>query len=464
MVFEKTRTLLVDLLLHPRSVAIIGASTNPEALGGRPLGFLASYGYGGAVYPVNPNSEIVQGLKAYPSIRDVPGAVDLAMIAVRAELVPDTLRQCVAAGVGAAVVISSGFGEGGTRGSELLESARAAIRGASMRVLGPNCEGLASLRHSAPVTFSPVLDIHRGGGRLKEGGISVLGQSGGLTFAVAQWGTEVGLGYNAIITVGNEIDVDELELAAELIDDPDTSVLVLLVEGVSDLDRFTQVARAYRAAGKSIIVAKMGRSVAGARGALAHTLHDAGDDEAYMRVFDDTGVAEVSGMEELVDVLQAVTKSPPAMGPRVGILTTSGGTGVWLADACTAVGLEVPVLSGTTQAVLAAHMPDYGSPENPVDLTAQFIAGGSFAPPVRDLAASGEVDMVILATSLSNNGRLDGDRENLARVVAESPVPIAILTYTKPAPSAVEILNELGVPWYTDSTRAARGLAAMMRT
>jgi len=460
---NETRTALIDLLLHPRSVAVIGASTNPEALGGRPVGFLASYGYAGQVYPVNPNSAVVQGVKAYPSIRDLPEPVDLAMVAVRAELVPETLRDCAEAGVGAAVVISSGFGEGSGRGAELMERARVAIEGTGLRVIGPNCEGLASLPDSAPVTFSPVLDIHRSGGRLREGSISVIGQSGGLTFAVAQWGSEVGLGYNAIITVGNELDIDELELAAEMLDDPNTSVLVLLMEGVSDLDRFAEVASAYRAAGKSVVVAKMGRSEAGARGAYAHTLHRTGDDAVYARVFEENGVYRASSMEELIDVLQAVSKSRPAAGRRVGIVTTSGGTGVWLADACTAIGLEVPELSAATAAVLAEHMPPYGSPVNPVDLTAQFLAGGSFAPPLRDLAASGEVDMIILATSLSSKGRLDGDRHELAKVIAESPVPLAIFTYTKPAASTIEILDELGVPWYTDSVRAARGLNAMAR-
>jgi acyl-CoA synthetase (NDP forming) len=456
-----TRTIL-DLLLHPRSIAIIGASTNPDALGGRPLGFLRDYGYAGSVYPVNPNNEIVQGVKAYPSIGAVPEAVDLAMVAVRAELVPETLRQCVEAGVGLAIVVSSGFGEGTGKGSELTDQALAAVAGSSMRILGPNCEGIASMPDNAAVTFSPVFDIHRSGGRLKRGGISIISQSGGLGYAVAQWGTEVGLGFNAIVTTGNEMDIDQLELAAEMVDDPNTRVLVLLMEGLRDLDGFRAVADAYRAAGKSIVVAKMGRSEPGKRGALAHTRHDTGDDAAYSKVFEDNGVLSVQGMEELIDVLQATTKSKPAQGNRVGIATTSGGTGVWLADACVTHGLEVPVLSEAVQAEMFALMPAYGSPIGPVDLTAQFLTGGSFVPPLKTLGESGEVDMVILATSLASSGRLDGDRENLARLKAQSPVPIALFTYTKPAPSAIEILNELDIPWFTDSARAARGLAALM--
>lgn len=456
------RKPLLDLLLHPESVAIIGASTNPEALGGRPLGFLSAYGYAGRVYPVNPNNAVVQGVPAYASIAEVPEPVDLAMVAVRAALVPDTLRQCAEAGVGLAIVISSGFGEGTGAGAEYTEQALAAVAGSGMRVLGPNCEGVASLPDDAPVTFSPVLDIHRSGGRLRQGEISIIGQSGGLSFAVAQWGSEVGLGYNAIITTGNEMDIDELELAAELVHDPSTQVLVLLMEGLRDIDRFGQVAAAYRAVGKSIVVAKMGRTEPGRRAALAHTRHDTGDDVEYSRVFEEHGVLRVGSMDELIDVLQTTTKSKPSTGPRVGIATTSGGTGVWLADACVAHGLEVPELSEATQAAMFELMPPYGSPLGPVDLTAQFLTGGSFVPPLERLAASGEVDMVILATSLSSAGRLDSDRANLARLKAESPIPVALFTYTKPAPSAVETLNELGIPWFTDSLRAARGLAALV--
>lgn len=457
----ETRPLL-DLLLHPRSIAIIGASTNPDALGGRPLGFLSAYGYAGRVYPVNVNHAVVQGVPAYPSVADLPEAVDVAMVAVRAELVPDTLRQCADAGVGLAIVISSGFGEGTGAGEELAERARRAVAGRAIRVLGPNCEGVASLPDNAPVTFSPVLDIHRSGGRLREGRISIIGQSGGLSFAVAQWGSEVGLGYNSIITTGNELDVDVLELAAELVHDPNTEVLVLLMEGVRDLDRFGEVATAYRAAGKTIIVAKMGRTEPGRRAAFAHTRHDTGDDAVYSRVFEENGVLRVGSMDELIDVLQTVTKSAPARGRRVGIATTSGGTGVWLADACVAHGLEVPRLSEQTRAAMLELMPPYGSPDGPVDLTAQFLTGGSFVPPLERLGASGEVDMVVLATSLSSAGRLDADLENLARLRAESPVPVALFTYTKPAASAVATLNELGMPWYTDSLRVARGLVALV--
>lgn len=456
------RRSLVELLLRPRSIAIVGASTNPEALGGRPLGFLMSYGFPGALYPINANHDTVQGVPAHRSILDVDGPVDLALVAVRAELVPQVLRDCARAGVGAAVVVSSGFGEGMGAGEDLAEVVREIVATTGMRILGPNCEGIASLPASAPVTFSPVLDIHRTGRRLAAGDIAVISQSGGVGFAVAQWGSMVGLGFGYIITTGNELDVDCVELAEALVDDEHTSAIVLVMEGVSDLDRFRRLALRVRAAGKRLVVAKLGRSEPGARGALAHTRHASGPEAAYDAIFAESGVLTPRDMDELIDVLQAIMKSPEPRGRRLGIMTTSGGAGVWLADACADAGYEIPELSAETTARLAGLMPGYGSPVNPVDLTAQFLADGSFAVPLAALVDSGEVDLAVLATSLSSNGRLSGDREALAELIARSPIPIAIYTYTSPAPSSVEILNELGVPWYTDSFRAARGLSALI--
>jgi acetyltransferase len=451
-----------DALLRPRSVALIGASTNPEALGGRPLGFMASYGYAGAIYPVNVKADIVQGLMAYRSIADVPHPVDLAMVAVRAKLVPGILRECAEAGVKVAVVMSSGFGEGMGVGAELVDELRRELGRTSMRILGPNCEGLASLPASAPMTFSPVLDIRRTGSVLKRGSIAIVSQSGGLGFAMAGWGSEVGLGYSYILTTGNELDVDSLELAAHFVDDPETDCLVLVIEGLRDLSEFVRIADLFREAGKHLVVVKLGRFEAGVRGALAHTSQEAGGFELFADLFQSHGVLHAADMDELIDVLQAVTKVPRLAGVRAGIITTSGGAGVWLADACESVGFTVPTLSAPTAQRLKARMPDYGSPTNPVDLTAQFLAGGSFIAPMRDLIESGEIDLLILATSLSSSGRLAADREALGQLVASSPIPIAVYTYTKPAASCVEILNELGVPWFTTSTRTARSLAALI--
>jgi acyl-CoA synthetase (NDP forming) len=466
---ELSQPSVLDALLRPRSVAMIGASRNPKALGGRPLGFMARYGFPGKVYPVNGSAPEVQGLPSYASIKDVPGPVDLALVMVRAELVAQVLRECAASGVRIAVVVSSGFGEGMGEGEGILESVAPELAASGMRILGPNCEGLASLPAGAPLTFSPVLDIDASGTQLRPGNIAVLSQSGGMGFAVAQWGTAVGLDFSYIITTGNEHDLDCLELAGQLVDTPETEVVIMLIEAVRDLAELKAVGERFRQAGKRLVVAKLGKTAPGARGAYAHTRHAAGDVEEYRRLFRACGIAEAADPEELIDVVQAIAKSRklgtkqlPA-GARIGIATTSGGAGVWLADACAARGLAVPVLSPPLQQTMKGCMPSYGSPANPVDLTAQLTAGGSVAPALAALAESGEVDAVALVTSLSSAGRLERDKEALAELIGRTDVPLFVFSYTRPAPSCVRILEELGVPWYTSAARAARGLTALVK-
>jgi acyl-CoA synthetase (NDP forming) len=451
----------IETLLHPKSVALIGVSDNAETLGGRPLGFLDQHKFPGTVYPVNPRAT-VQGRQAYGSVLQLPSRPDVAMVTVRADRVPAVLRDCAAAGVKVAILCSSGFGEGLGGGAELRDEIAEILERSEIRVLGPNCEGLASLPAAAPLTFSPVLDVARTGRPLKEGGVAVLSQSGGLGFAVAQWGSDVGVGFRYIVSTGNELDLDLLDFAAYLAEDPGTEVVAMLVEGFDQPERFEAIRRRYSELGKLLVVVKLGSSPAGVAGARAHTGHVAGDPGEYDRLFDGEGVLRASNEEELTDILQALSKSPKLPGPRIGIVSTSGGAGVWTADACHAVGLNVPVLSEATQERLIRYMPAYGSPVNPVDLTAQFFNDGVFAPVLEAIFESGEVDGVIVVTSLATPGRLDRDREAL-EALSRSALPLIIFSYTHPAPSTVSLIEELGLPWYSSSARAARGLASLLR-
>jgi acyl-CoA synthetase (NDP forming) len=456
-----SRSQAVAALFDPKSVAVIGASTDPRGLGGRPLGLLRARGYQGAVFPVNRSHSVVQGERAYPSIGEVPEPVDVAIVAVPAEVVPTVLRECAAAGVKLAVVVSSGFGEGQGSGLELAEEVRNDLLATDMRVLGPNCEGFASLPAQAPVTFSPVLDYERSGVPLKVGGVTVLSQSGGLGFAVAQWGSEVGIGFNHIVSTGNEIDLDILDVAAEAVEEPSTNIVVMLLEGFREPARLPAIADRALALGKIFMIVKLGVSEAGVRAVFAHTRHDAGTPAEYGRLLDHSAIQLFTDADFLIDVLQARSKCPPMAGRKVAVVTTSGGAGVWTSDACRRQGLQLPILSPATQARLAKYMPAYGSPVNPVDLTAQFIAGGQFSPALEILVDSGEVDGIVLATSLSSAGRLENERDALTALAGRSPIPLVVHAYTRPARSCIDLLEEIGLAWYTASHRAARGIASL---
>jgi len=451
----------IDTLLHPKHVALIGVSDNAASLGGRPLRLLDQHRFPGGLYPVNPRGA-VQGREAYSNVLEVPTSPDIAMVTVRADRVPAVLRDCVAAGVKAAIVCSSGFGEGLGGGAELRDELAAILKESDLRIIGPNCEGLASLPAAAPLTFSPVLDVARTGRPLREGGVSVLSQSGGLGFAVAEWGSAVGVGFRYIVSTGNELDLDVLDFAEYLADDAGTEVVAMLVEGFGRPERFEAIRRRYHELGKLLVVVKLGGSPPGFVGARAHTGHDAGESGEYERLFEGDGVLRAANEEQLTDMLQALSKSPRLAGPRIGVVTTSGGAGVWTADVCHAAGLELPAFSEETQERLSRYMPAFGSPINPVDLTAQFLTEGAFTPVVETVIDSGEVDGVILVSSLSTPGRLERDREGLAALCQRAGLPLFVLSYTHPAATTVTLLEELRLPWYTSSARAAKGMASLL--
>jgi acyl-CoA synthetase (NDP forming) len=306
-----------------------------------------------------------------------------------------------------------------------------------------------------------VLDYEKSGAPLKAGGVTVLSQSGGLGFAVAQWGSEVGIGFNHIVSTGNEIDLDILDVAAEAVEDTNTNIIVMLLEGFREPARIRTIADRALVLGKSFMIVKLGVSEAGLRGAFAHTRHDAGTPAEYGRLLDHPAIQLISDADLLIDLLQARAKCPPMAGRNVAVVTTSGGAGVWTSDECRLEGLQLPILSPATQAKLAKHMPGYGSPINPVDLTAQFIAGGQFAPALEILVDSGEVDGIVLVTSLSAAGRLENEREALAALVERGQLPLVVFAYTRPARSCIDLLEEIGLAWYTRSHRAARGIASL---
>jgi acyl-CoA synthetase (NDP forming) len=449
-------------LLAPESIAIIGASSNPARLGGRPLQILRQHGYSGSIYPVNPGHDSVGGLPAYPSIGAAPGPVDVAAVIVPAALVVETLRQCAVAGVRSAVVFSSGFAEQGKEGRLAQQQITEIARSSGMRVLGPNAEGFLNLTDRIPLTFSPTVDYERGLSTLVRGNVAVVSQSGGLGFALFNGGQAVGLGASHVVSTGNEADLGALEVAAYLLEDPATDVVALLVEGFRQGEDLGPVARRAQALGKTIVVAKLGRSRAGIEAAAAHTAHDAGDDENYQEAFARLGVVQVHDQEDLLDACLALSRPHRPAGRNVGIVTTSGGAGVWLADACEVAGLDVPKLDAALQAELGPLMPSYGSPRNPVDVTAEIVNRAGVVKPLELVLSSPQIDIVVWIASLASPLMLEREESDIRRVVASTTKPILVYSYTTPGPASVAALARLGLAWYPSPARAARAAAALV--
>ncbi|WNJ99540.1 acetate--CoA ligase family protein [Thalassospiraceae bacterium LMO-JJ14] len=355
-------------LINPSSVAIIGASDNPARIGGRPLRYLIDLGYKGTFYPVNPNRETVQGVKAYSSIKDVGQPVDCALVAVPAKLVLETLEDCAASGVKSAVIFSSGFAEVGDAGALAQDELTAFAKRTGMRLLGPNCLGVLNFHSRFFATFSSTGDQ----GYPEPGPLAIISQSGAYgthLFAVAKGR---GIGVSHVITTGNECDVSVAECIDWAVDNDDIKVIAAYVEGVKDGAALIRSFEKARARKKPVILLKVGQSEEGAAAAASHTASLAGADEIYDAVFRQYGVYRAETTEDMLDAAYACTAGIFPKANRVGLVTISGGVGAQMADHAVKLGLDVAPMPEDAQKLLKEYLP-FASSRNPVDTTAQFF-------------------------------------------------------------------------------------------
>jgi acyl-CoA synthetase (NDP forming) len=356
----------LDSVLDPRSVAVLGASDNPERIGGRPIAYMLAGGFRGGLYPINPNRRTVQGLTAFPEIGAVPGPVDFAIIALPADQVVAAARACAAKGVRACVIFSSGFAEMGPEGAAAQRRLGEVARETGMRVLGPNCLGVFNAANGLLATFTTTLDR----GTPQPGHIGMVSQSGAYGSHLYFLCRQKGLGVRSWITTGNECDVGVAEGLLALAEDEHTSMIVAYAEGIADGPLLIEACETARRNGKPIAFMKVGRSEVGAEAVGSHTAALAGADRVYDAVFRQFGVHRASTTEELIDIAYASRKKVYPAGRALGLVTISGGAGVLMADAASDQGFEVRPMPEAAQAELKALLP-FAAPRNPVDITAQ---------------------------------------------------------------------------------------------
>lgn len=449
---ETTRS--VDAFFHPRSVAVIGASRRRGTISGEVLHNIMSYEFNGPVYPVNPTSPVVQSMVSYPSVADIPGPVDLAVVVVPASHVLDVARQCAQKGVRAMVVISAGFAESGEEGRILQEELVSICRNGGMSLIGPNCMGIISTDRDVRLnaTFAPV--------PAPPGGIGFMSQSGGLGLAIMDHAGSMGLGLSTFVSVGNKADISGNDLVSYWETDPATELILLYLESFGNPRNFSRIARRV-ARSKPIVVVKSGRSAAGARATSSHTgALIAASDVTVDALFKNSGVIRTDTLEEMFDVAALLSSQPAPRGRRVGILTNAGGPGILCADACAAEGLEVPSFAAETQARLRQLLPAEASITNPVDMIASAthrqyreameILGGDpgidaiiviFIPPLITRAED-------VASAIIDGARsLDGTKPVLTVFMQSRGVPDELRS------------ADIRVPSYSFPENAARALA-----
>jgi acyl-CoA synthetase (NDP forming) len=452
-------------LLWPRAIAIIGASDNKDIIRGRLLHVLQLRGYPGKIFPVTPSRDEVQGLRAYPSVAALPEPVDLAVVVIPAASVAEVLADCGARGIKAAVVISSGFGEErgeAARGRQEELQRLAEVHG--MAICGPNCEGVVNALAPLAATFSPSLENQEyrlipevSGGRP----ISVIAQSGALSFSYLNRGAPRQLRFTYLISSGNEAALEGLDYVDWMLDEGRTDIFLLYMEAVRNAATFRRVGGKAARLGKPIIVGKVGRSEAGRRAAASHTGALAGADGAYEAMFRRYGIVRCEDIDEMVDTAAAFAFCPLPRGRRVALLSASGGGAAWMADMCTAHGLELPELDGATRKEIDPLIPSFASSQNPIDLTAQAIREVGYARMIEILQRSPVTDMILVVGSLATETMLRRDIDAITRVARESAVPIAFCAYTNASPAAVALLAGAGLPAYTSMANCAKALRAL---
>jgi acetyltransferase len=449
----------LDRIFDPRSVAVVGASDTPGKLGTTLMRNLDHFT--GDVSPISASRDSVAGRQAYRRLQDVPGTVDLVVAAVPAAAVPDVVEDAAAAGAGAVVILSGGFAEVGPEGAVLQERIVAAARAGGVRIVGPNCLGVQNCATGLNATMAA-------GTPAVAGAVSLATQSGAYGMAVYMLGLEEGMHFAKVYASGNKADLTDAEVLDHLGADPDTGVVCFFVESIADARGFVDIAREVTAR-KPVLVAKTGRTAAGARAALSHTAALAGDAALWRPVLEQAGVVVADSGLEMMDAARALDWQPVPRGRRAGIITNSGGTGVELSDLLAEQGLEVPELSDALQAELAAALPAYGSPRNPVDVTTAWAQFAELYPLAIDrLARSGEVDIVVPV--LLHRAAMDLDvaaavRDVVAGLRADGigvPVYVCWVAPAEARPGKA-LLHEARVPCFEWPQRTARAAALAAR-
>ena len=443
---------MFEHFLAPTSVAVIGASAEPGKVGHDVLHNLITAKFQGQIYPINPKSDEIMGIRAYKTVLDIPGQVDLAVVVIPAKFVADVMHQCGQKGIDAVVIISAGFKETGPAGKALEDQMMEIARQYGIRVIGPNCLGIIDTAIGCNASFAPLTP--------SDGHLGLLSQSGALADAILDWATQVGIGFNKFFTFGNQADVNTIDMLRAWKDDPGIRAIVAYMEAVTDGREFMRVAEDV-AHVKPVIVVKSGTTSAGAKAAASHTGSLAGSDRAYDAAFQQSGVLRARTVQDLFDYAIAFTNQPLPQGKRVVIVTNAGGPGILCSDAIEKLGLELANLDPKTVETLKTRMPAAGNFHNPVDVLGDAKAA-MYEFAIKTLLTDPNIDAIIAivtpqtSTEIMETALVCVDIANQT----DKPVLTCFMGGTLMQPG-IDYLMQHEVPNYPFPERAASALKGM---
>ncbi|GLC91228.1 pimeloyl-CoA synthetase [Cupriavidus sp. TA19] len=443
-----------DALFSPASVAVIGASDNPNKVGGRPIHYLRTFGYTGEVFPVNPAREVIQGYRAYPDLGAIGKAPDAVVIAVSGDATLEQVRQCGAAGVKAAVIMASGFAETGEAGRLRQQELVAVANDSGMRLVGPNAQGTANFASGAVLNFSTMfMEVAP-----QDGPIAIISQSGAASVMPYALLRQAGYGVRYLVATGNDADLDACAMTAAVAADPEVRLILVYLESVSDPAQLARAAAVARARGASIVAIKAGNSQRGAMAAASHTGALVGNDAAIDAFLARHGIWRARDIGELVRAVPLyLQQRPPGQG-RTVVMSHSGAVGVMAADLAERHDLPLTGLQPATLRELGAILPAFGTASNPLDMTAALLGKGDMFPRVlQALGADTQADMVMVGIPVAGPGY---DVEALARdAAAFSAGHAKPLVASAPQQSVREVFVRHGVPAFVTEADAIAALA-----
>jgi acetate---CoA ligase (ADP-forming) len=446
-------------LLAPRSIAVLGASSDPTRISGRPIAYMKAQGFKGGIYPVNPNRSEVQGLQAYPSVAALPETPDVAIVAVAADIAMQAVADLADRGVKAVVMFTAGFAEMDAAGEAAQHRLVATARAKGMRILGPNCLGVFNGRTGYYATFSSSFDS----GWPVPGRIGIASQSGAYGTHLYTLARNRGIGASLCIMTGNEADVTVGECIGWLAENPEVDVIAVYAEGIREAPGMIAALQAARAAKKPVVMQKVGRSELGTKAAKSHTASIAGDDAVTEAVMAEFGVVRARNSEEMLDIAHTATRKIYPVRNTLGVITVSGGAGVLISDVAESVGLAMPEMPADAQAMLRGLVP-FCAPRNPVDATAQVsndvkLINTFTEAMVRDGGYSSVLGFFSMTAS---SRRWPSIREQLNMVKAKYPDRLYALSVIVPPERRAELEDD-GWVVHEDPTRAVVAIDAMGR-
>jgi acyl-CoA synthetase (NDP forming) len=443
----------LDCLFAPRSIAVIGASSNSRKQAGLPVLNLLRHAYPGAIYPVNPNQVEVMGLKSYPSMASIGQPVDLTLIMTPADQVLAAVLQGVQAGSKAFIVYASGFAEQDAVGRDRQTELTALARAHHVIVVGPNCNGMINAHASVCATIASVSLPE-----LRLGGLSFVGQSGAMAAYWLQLLTDAGCGFGKWIATGNEADLSLAEVVHYFASDPLTKVICVYLEAARDGIRLRQAFEAARAAGKPVFAIRSGRSEQGARAAQSHTGAIAGEGRVWNGLFAQTGVIEFDSLTQMIDAARLVQTEPRRIRGNPLLMSISGGAGSMMVDAIDAAKMAPAILCERTLAVLADALPAYGTPANPLDLTGSMaVQPDIFTRTCAALETCEDFDSIIICLGMLGSIHMTLI-DAMVRHLKPSGKPI-VVAWLAATPETRSAMSMAGMPCYPDIPQAVHALA-----